>query len=1048
MEGEENYVSRRDFQENNDLNNISQYVSASQLDLFILKTDRQKKNSHFRLNSTINPKINLYEKQQENTIIESQQYLKRDSNLLKQQQKFTFEQTKASQTRESFWDFIEEDLKKVKDDFRTKKVSQTKAERRRSSSSKYLAEQEQFQNNLQKIIQTKNNEQKDIKNQLYETLDKGESMQTQEFEICQDQKEKDQKQKFNPIQKLLKKEAQLSNSFVARLGIFQRFLRNMKNLSQTFKFKTMTFEQKQRFNDLSFYQFKKKFISQIPVFNPFNFAVIGLELTALITLIISVFIQPLINSFDIQFLQEGIYKIVFQSIPVFILTTQILFKLNTGFSKESCIFNQITKNLDESWLTKNNINNSDWFVKYINSVYFSFISMVTVGYGDITPISLQEKVFVIFMVAYSCGVFGYIVSSIGNIFTERAQVQAKFKNQLADIIQYMRTRNIDQIIQSQVYKYLDYLEKMDHYNHQKGELTVQKLSPYLQKQIKINSYYPFLKKINYFKLNFKDSILVNASLQIKELTFGPSQIIFHQNDFDNRLYFILKGEVQLSVNDHKICIINEKDNCFGINEFFTGEARNLQAQSLTVSQILYLELNDFKEILKEDPLEYEKFSSLKDQAIFSKVSIDQSCFFCNKFSHMHDQCPFYTLKNQKLLIIERSKRSTDQLRQKIERVNLQKYNSLLQNQITKVNLKAIRLNYINNLAVDKHEIIQLVQNNIYDEDDIDFYRNYDAFEYIKHLEDERDEVTEFKQNIKLISSDQIADQFLSYEDITEKQQEEILESNIFVNSVNKFATSSIQAIENYTEEQKYVQILPFISSHNHQTKRNSIHKNFIQQQNVNAKERLSLIKEHNSLINIQNNQDQIQMKGPDSSTYLNENTKKNNNLLNQAHNLFELKKEKPNSDQGLDGKYIINQDGFFTINKFDQMQLYTRYFPKNNFNQVLQKYNKLSNKTQRIAFKKAKKQIIRKKNVSQNMYDFKQNNIKKAFLKCQTINSLQKKVFLEKQVKQLTINLDSNPKLGVQALMQDNQNDQKIQYQQQHNKQTDAEKSVFSNLNI
>ncbi|KAL4438080.1 hypothetical protein ABPG74_016859 [Tetrahymena malaccensis] len=920
MEGEENYVSRRDFQENNDLNNISQYVSASQLDLFILKTDRQKKNSHFRLNSTINPKINLYEKQQENTIIESQQYLKRDSNLLKQQQKFTFEQTKASQTRESFWDFIEEDLKKVKDDFRTKKVSQTKAERRRSSSSKYLAEQEQFQNNLQKIIQTKNNEQKDIKNQLYETLDKGESMQTQEFEICQDQKEKDQKQKFNPIQKLLKKEAQLSNSFVARLGIFQRFLRNMKNLSQTFKFKTMTFEQKQRFNDLSFYQFKKKQASNVRTY----------------------------------------HKIFFR---VAFLTKLLRIQMKAGQQK--------------------------------------IISTTLIGL-----------------------------------------------NQLADIIQYMRTRNIDQIIQSQVYKYLDYLEKMDHYNHQKGELTVQKLSPYLQKQIKINSYYPFLKKINYFKLNFKDSILVNASLQIKELTFGPSQIIFHQNDFDNRLYFILKGEVQLSVNDHKICIINEKDNCFGINEFFTGEARNLQAQSLTVSQILYLELNDFKEILKEDPLEYEKFSSLKDQAIFSKVSIDQSCFFCNKFSHMHDQCPFYTLKNQKLLIIERSKRSTDQLRQKIERVNLQKYNSLLQNQITKVNLKAIRLNYINNLAVDKHEIIQLVQNNIYDEDDIDFYRNYDAFEYIKHLEDERDEVTEFKQNIKLISSDQIADQFLSYEDITEKQQEEILESNIFVNSVNKFATSSIQAIENYTEEQKYVQILPFISSHNHQTKRNSIHKNFIQQQNVNAKERLSLIKEHNSLINIQNNQDQIQMKGPDSSTYLNENTKKNNNLLNQAHNLFELKKEKPNSDQGLDGKYIINQDGFFTINKFDQMQLYTRYFPKNNFNQVLQKYNKLSNKTQRIAFKKAKKQIIRKKNVSQNMYDFKQNNIKKAFLKCQTINSLQKKVFLEKQVKQLTINLDSNPKLGVQALMQDNQNDQKIQYQQQHNKQTDAEKSVFSNLNI
>ena len=38
------------------------------------------------------------------------------------------------------------------------------------------------------------------------------------------------------------------------------------------------------------------------------------------------------------------------------------------------------------------------------------------GYGDIGPVTNIEKVFVICMTLIICGVFGYTVSSIGEIF--------------------------------------------------------------------------------------------------------------------------------------------------------------------------------------------------------------------------------------------------------------------------------------------------------------------------------------------------------------------------------------------------------------------------------------------------------------------------------------------------------------------------------------------------------------------------------------------------------------------------------------------------------
>jgi len=41
--------------------------------------------------------------------------------------------------------------------------------------------------------------------------------------------------------------------------------------------------------------------------------------------------------------------------------------------------------------------------------------MITVGYGDITPVNPLEKVVVVFLTLISCGVFAYSINQIGSI---------------------------------------------------------------------------------------------------------------------------------------------------------------------------------------------------------------------------------------------------------------------------------------------------------------------------------------------------------------------------------------------------------------------------------------------------------------------------------------------------------------------------------------------------------------------------------------------------------------------------------------------------------
>ncbi|KAL4480489.1 hypothetical protein ABPG72_022244 [Tetrahymena utriculariae] len=1153
LENEENYVSGRD------LNDICVQIGRNQQDCEVRKSEMHIMYDIQPLNSTIFPKINLFEKQKENQKMEFNQEQCDRSFLKKKIQPF------IEQNICDLVSFDNIDNKDQSNQFdpnpigcKQNKISKTILQRRRSSKLQI----EQLQNTLSKMIQAKNKIQKDEQEpeimEQFELEDVSKSLYDQSILKSQYQKsfEADLQTKIDTKKQLKKKEEKISNVFVARLGIFQRFLRNMKNLSQSYKFRNMTEEQIQIINDASFFYSRNKqtnlgtnqytivlfrvftkifskLINLIPVLNPLNLMTIGLEIAVLATLIIQIYFIPLSTSFDICNLKQGTCQITFYFIPAFFLLINMLVKLNTGFFKgqiivndrkqiitnyclkgeffldlttvlsflvtqdfyvylfllvklyqaynsiqkidakftlsqrfpfsfqigqliflilmlahiNGCIFNSVAKDKDNSWLTKNQLQNADWYERYINSVYFSFITMVTVGYGDITPISLIEKVFVIFMVVYSCGVFGYVVSSIGNIFTERTQIQANYKRQLVDIINYMRTRNIDQMIQSQVFQYLHYLDQMDHYNHQKGEQILQKLSPHLQRQININSYFPFLQKTNYFKLNFKESTLISASLQMKEITFGPGQIIFNQNDCDNRLYYILKGQVQLSSNSHSICIKDEQDNCFGITEFFTGEGRNLQAKSLTVTQIIYLEMFKFNQVLKEDYLEYEKFCSLRDQIIYSKISIDQSCYFCNKFSHVYEQCPQYSIKNQKLLIIERSKKSINQVRQKFERFDRQKFSSIEENEDVRLNLKAVRLNYINNLNFNKDEIIKLIENNNQVEEDIDFYRFNDAFQLKCNEEGQ-------SLDIKLISSDTIAEEFFLDEECVEVNQESNLNNNPANESYKNIFRTSMQRTDSQSEESKDCYQAPLIYSHNQLQRKTSILQNQNQEQYNGSQQNLQI--DINDRHYQKNNKIQhIYRQKTKQKTILQQNYQNQNinepshqaqhqELYNQMVNFFEKMNERQQTENLTDTQTHIYKDEFFGIRNFDQMQEFTRYFPKSNYNSILVKLTRISQKRKETQLKKGKKPQLKCKSAICKPPSLAKNTIMSTLKAVKCIARLQKKSWFLDQ-KQLNSEDNQNAititdrSTGVQNITMDLKSDNILL----NNKNNNVPKSTF-----
>ena len=64
------------------------------------------------------------------------------------------------------------------------------------------------------------------------------------------------------------------------------------------------------------------------------------------------------------------------------------------------------------------------------------------GYGDITPTTSLEIIYVIIMTLLSAAIFAYSINTIGSIFKDLDKKESLYKKKKYAILNYMRSRNI------------------------------------------------------------------------------------------------------------------------------------------------------------------------------------------------------------------------------------------------------------------------------------------------------------------------------------------------------------------------------------------------------------------------------------------------------------------------------------------------------------------------------------------------------------------------------------------------------------------------------
>lgn len=216
----------------------------------------------------------------------------------------------------------------------------------------------------------------------------------------------------------------------------------------------------------------------------------------------------------------------------------------------------------------------------------------------------------------------------------------------------MKKREISSDLQQKVKKYYEYLHDEQIENSEKGQMMINNLEGQLKYEVMKEIYGKILMEKQIFKTNFSQEFVDSISQSMKEIKIGPGQTIIEENQLVEKVFFILSGQVDLTVNIRSnaekstnrqfitLCKLKAGD-IIGQFNFFSQQRSHFSAVSQNVVTLAYFELSEFLATLAKFSSDYQKYCMLKDNLniYHFQKGLGIKCECCARFTHISTGCP-------------------------------------------------------------------------------------------------------------------------------------------------------------------------------------------------------------------------------------------------------------------------------------------------------------------------------------------------------------------------------------------------------------------------
>jgi len=236
---------------------------------------------------------------------------------------------------------------------------------------------------------------------------------------------------------------------------------------------------------------------------------------------------------------------------------------------------------------------------YIRSFYWTVTTLTTIGYGDITPTSNIETIFVIIIELIGAGMYGFIIGNIANIIANIDIAKTQFQEKMEKVSTFLKYKNIPQDLKLKISDYYEYLwESRRGYDESS---ILQDLPKPLKTSVSLFLNRRIIQKVPIFK-GASEEFIKEIILNLQPVVFTPGDYVVIKGEIGYEMYFISHGSVDVVSEDESIVYATlGAGSFFGEIALLLSAPRNATIKAKEYCDCYSLDKDTFDQILVRFP---------------------------------------------------------------------------------------------------------------------------------------------------------------------------------------------------------------------------------------------------------------------------------------------------------------------------------------------------------------------------------------------------------------------------------------------------------------
>ena len=197
-----------------------------------------------------------------------------------------------------------------------------------------------------------------------------------------------------------------------------------------------------------------------------------------------------------------------------------------------------------NWIVDTNNQDKTFINLYLISLYFLITTITSVGYGDITCVSIGETVFQIILLTIGIIAYSWVISTIGNYVKKETRAAIKYNKDM-DLLEEIRI-SYPKMSFKLYNKIQKHLETVSH-NQEKfdNNLLVNNLPYSLKNKLMFIIYEKIIKKFNFFKECENSDFIIRVLTSYIPMTAKKGAFIIHEGELVDNIIFVKEGRLSL-----------------------------------------------------------------------------------------------------------------------------------------------------------------------------------------------------------------------------------------------------------------------------------------------------------------------------------------------------------------------------------------------------------------------------------------------------------------------------------------------------------------------